>query len=112
MSRPVLIFVDCTLSAAPATRRCWLGRIEIDRFPGSQVAFIRCRMGPHVPPAGWIVTGDGPRDALRFQEFESRGLDGRPLDVSERLAASTQLTAAEASRLSDVRQVLGWDPRP
>jgi pectin methylesterase-like acyl-CoA thioesterase len=114
LERPGMIFVDCLLSAADETKRCWLARIEIDRFPASQAAFIRCRMGPHVPEAGWIVTGEGPRDRLRFREFDSRDLSGQPLDVSRRLAGSQQLNAAEAERLSDPRQVLGgidgWDP--
>ncbi|MGH8017113.1 MAG: pectinesterase family protein [Opitutaceae bacterium] len=78
-----MVFVDCTLSAAPATRKCRLGRIELDRFPGSEVAFIRCRMGSHIPPAGWIVTGEGRRDQLRFVEFGSTDLEGMPIDVSE-----------------------------
>ncbi len=111
---PGMIFVDCTLSAGPETTRCWLGRIETDRFPGSEVAFIRCRMGPHVPAAGWIVTGEGRRDQLRFVEFGSADLAGAPLDVSARHPDSRQLTEVEAGDLGDATRVLagsdGWNP--
>jgi pectin methylesterase-like acyl-CoA thioesterase len=109
-----MIFVDCTLSAAQETKRCWLGRIELDRFPGSEVAFIRCRMGAHVPAEGWIVSGEGRRDQLRFLEFGSTNLEGTPLDVSERHPDSRQVDESGAAELSDPSRALagrdGWNP--
>ena len=114
VGRRGMIFADCTLSAAANVNRCWLARIEVNRFPASEVAFIRCHMGAHVPAAGWVVEGEGRRDQLRFVEHESTGPDDSPFDISGRHPDSRQLTAAEADALSDAAQVLAgcdnWNP--
>ena len=109
------VFSRCKLTAAPEVKKNWLARIGTDRFPDSAIAFINCQMGPHIPAAGWQITGtDTAR--LRFLEFNSTALDGKPLDVSQRHAASRQLTADEAAELSDANRVLAardaWRPRP
>lgn len=109
------VFSSCNLTAAPEVKKNWLARIDASRFPDSAVAFINCRMGPHIPASGWLVTGtDSSR--LRFVEFASADLDGKPLDVSQRHAASRQLTAAQAAELSDPNRVLAsgdtWIPKP
>ncbi len=77
------VFFDCKLTAPPETKRTWLARIDSGRFPGSHVAFIRCAMGPHVPPAGWEITG-APSQDLRFEEIGSSDLGGQALDLSQR----------------------------
>ena len=114
------VFVDCRLTAAPGVTRYILARIEPGRFPYSHVAFINCAMGPHISPVGWQfdkVPGGaavGPVEHEQFQEFQSVTLDGTPVDVSQRLAPSRQLTAEEAAKLREVKRVLGgkddWDP--
>ena len=53
-------------------------------------------MGPHILPSGWEVTGE-PGEALRFEEFASTDLDGKPLDVSQRDPAARQLTPEQAA---------------
>lgn len=99
------VFVDCKFTAAPETKRSWLARIETGRFPASHVAFIRCQMGPHIPAAGWLVTGpDSP--TLRFVEAGSTDEAGRPLDVSQRLSASRQLGPAEVAAEEDPAKIL------
>ncbi|MDQ3622489.1 MAG: pectinesterase family protein, partial [Verrucomicrobiota bacterium] len=90
------VFIDCRLTAAPGVQKCWLARIEADRFPASHVAFLNCRMGSHIPAAGWLVTG-GHGSPLRFHEFQSTGPGGEPLDLSHRHPVSSRLDAAEAS---------------
>ena len=109
------VFSNCTLTAAPGVKQNWLARIETGRFPDSAVAFINCRMGPHIPAIGWLVTG-GDSSRLRFWEFNSTSLDGKPLDTGKRHAASRQLTAAEAAEWSDPNRVLAesdtWQPKP
>ena len=109
------VYVNCKLTAAPEVKKVPLARIEINRFPASQLTFIHCQMGPQVPPAGWVVTGEGSKDALRFEEFESTDLEGKPLDVSQRHPASKQLTSEEAAKWSDAAKVLagtdGWNPK-
>ncbi|MDR3401322.1 MAG: pectinesterase family protein [Chthoniobacter sp.] len=97
--KPGYVFVNCRLTAAPEVRRCWLARIEADRFPASQVAFVRCQMGPHILAAGWQATGSAKGD-LRFGEFLSTDLAGQPLKVSARDVSGRQLSAEEAKELS------------
>jgi pectin methylesterase-like acyl-CoA thioesterase len=109
------VFSKCKLTAAPGVKKNWLARIGTDRFPGSAVAFLSCRMGEHIPAAGWQVTGND-QAGLRFYEFQSTALDGKPLDVSQRHPASRQITAAEAAELADPNKVLAardtWKPKP
>jgi pectin methylesterase-like acyl-CoA thioesterase len=111
------VLVDCRLTAAPHVTRCVLARIEPGRFPHSHVAFVGCAMGPHVPPVGWqldLVPGastPGPAGQLRFEEFRSTDLTGKPLEVAARLPASRQLSESEAKALRNVAGVLGgWVP--
>jgi pectinesterase len=108
------VFADCRLTAVPEVKRNWLARIETVRFPASQVTFIRCAMGAHIPAAGWLTTGTNT-DALRFEEFASMDLTGKELDVSQRHAASKQLSASEAAAQGDVAKFLsgkdGWNPK-
>ena len=105
------VFVDSKLTADPGVSGMVLARIDVGEFPGSQVAFVDCQMGPHIAREGWVVTGNGGRGQLRFQEFQSKDLQGRPLNVSGRLSGSKQLSASEAQRLRDPAVVLGgWKP--
>jgi pectin methylesterase-like acyl-CoA thioesterase len=101
------LFLDCRLTAAPGVKKCWLARIEAERFPASHVGFIRCRMGAHILPAGWQVTG-AATCALRFEESGSTNLDGAPLDLTARDAAATQLTSEKAAAQT-AAQLLGGD---
>lgn len=112
-SRTGYVFLDCRLTAAPEVKKCWLARIETARFPASHVAFIRCAMGPHILPAGWQITG-AASDALRFEEFASTDLAGKPYDVSRRDAAGKQLAADDAARYTSEKLLAGndgWKPR-
>jgi lysophospholipase L1-like esterase len=102
------LFLDCRLTSAPDVKKCWLARIEAERFPASHVGFIRCRMGAHILPAGWQVTG-AATSALRFEEFGSMDLEGHPLDVSARDAASTQLTSERAATQTAAQLLGGAD---
>lgn len=111
------VFVGCRIDVVPQVARFVLARIDPGRFPYSHVAFISCALGPGVTPTGWIFDGPGalaPKDHIRFEEYGSTDLTGRPLDVSTRVVGSRQLSAAEADRLRDVAQVLGgndhWNP--
>ncbi len=111
---PGYVFAGCKLTAAPEVKKNWLARIEADRFPASHVTFIRCAMGAHIPAAGWLVTGTNT-GALRFEEFTTTDLAGNKLDISQRHAASKQLSAGEAAAQSDAAKVLagrdGWNPK-
>jgi pectin methylesterase-like acyl-CoA thioesterase len=109
------VFANCKLTAAAGVKQNWLARIGTERFPDSAVAFLNCQLGAHIPAAGWLITGPAEH-RLRFYEFNSRTLDGAPLDVSQRHPASRQLTSAEAAELADANRVLAardtWRPKP
>lgn len=90
------VFQDCNLTAGPETKRSWLARIEMNRFPASHVAFIRCQMGPHIPAAGWQMTGPAS-PTLRFEEFLSTDPAGRSIDVTRRTLPARQLSEKEAA---------------
>ena len=108
------IFNRCKLTAGADVQRCLLARIEPDRFPYSQAAFINCQMGTQIPPVGWEARGINISH-LQFEEFHSTDAQGNLIDVSQRLPASRQLTEAEAAELSDPAKVFArhdiWNPR-
>ena len=103
------VFVDCTLSSDPGVGDTYLARIEANRFPASQVAFVDCTMDQHIAPEGWLVTG-GLGLQLRFAEFGSRDMEGNPLSTATRHSASTRLSAQQAEALRDPAYVLGFQP--
>jgi hypothetical protein len=106
--RPGYVFFHCKLTAAPGVARCPLARIDANRFPFSEAAFIHCQMGPQVPPAGWEIKGTN-LSHLRFWEYQSADPHGIPVDVSKRNPASRQLDEGEALELSDPAKVLTSD---
>ena len=118
------VFVDSTFTADPPTiTGHFLARTDRNNLaPASQVAYVNCKLGPHISPLGWLVDGyERPApDAgstydltqLRFQEYQSTDLAGALLDVSQRIPESKQLTADEAAQMRDPTVVLGgWNPR-
>jgi pectin methylesterase-like acyl-CoA thioesterase len=111
--RPGYVFFKCKLTAAPGVQRCLLARIDSDRFPFSQAAFIDCQIGAQVPPVGWEAKGTNVSH-LRFGEFHSTDPEGRPVNVSRRHPASRQLSKPEATALSDPAKALSylrpWNP--
>jgi pectin methylesterase-like acyl-CoA thioesterase len=115
--KPGYVFVGCKITIAPDVQRYVFGRIDPKVYPFSHVAYIDCAIGGPLTPAGWTFDGpgkDAPKDHIRFEEFHSTDLAGKPLDVSARIAGSRQLTAGEAAKERDVASVLGgadhWDP--
>ncbi|GAB2607488.1 pectinesterase family protein [Kribbella endophytica] len=113
---PGNIFVRVRLTRGPDAPddSVFLGRVELSRFPTSQVVFLDSAMDRHVKTTGFQVTS--PNDCaaagqLRFWEYGSTDLAGHPVDTSTRLACSRQLTAAEAAPLRDPATVFGgWHP--
>jgi pectin methylesterase-like acyl-CoA thioesterase len=106
-------FIDSKLTSDPNITGSTLARIDVTEYPGSQVAYINCQLGPQISPQGWTVTpaGTTATGSLRFWEFGSTDLDGNPIDVSKRHPASRQLGPAEAASLRNGSAVLGgWDP--
>ncbi|MCF6470560.1 hypothetical protein FAF44_19470 [Nonomuraea sp. MG754425] len=114
-TRPGYVFVRTRLTRAAGVpdASVVLGRSAVWRFTHSQAVFIDTRMDAHIAPVGWQID---PNDCAQAQsasmwEYRSTDLDGRPIDTSQRLACSRQLTADEAAQWSDPSFVLGgWDP--
>ncbi len=105
------VFVDSKLTADPGINGDVLARIDVSAYPGSQVAYVDCEMGSHIDPSGWLVTGGGSTNQLRFWEYQSRTPQGALVDVSRRLPGSRQLSDQEAAQLRDPANVLGgWTP--
>ena len=105
------VFVDSKLTADAGITGSVLARIDVSVYPASHVAYVNCAIGSHISRAGWLVTGGSPTSALRFWEYQSTDLDGNPLDVSGRLAGSTQISASQAASMRDPSAVLGgWQP--
>ena len=109
------VFYADTLTSSPgvADGSVYLGRIDPTVYPYSQAVYIDTKMGPQINPAGWLLNNaDCSAGAqLQFWEYGSTDLSGQPVDTSQRLACSSQLTAAEAAQWSDPAFVLsGWVP--
>jgi pectin methylesterase-like acyl-CoA thioesterase len=107
------VFVDSTLSADADVTGHLLARIDAKRFPASHVAYVDCRMAGAIDPRGWEITPPGTTETrgIRFWEFGTKDLDGKPLDAKKRHPAARLLTRAEAAKIRDKRHVFGgWDP--
>jgi pectin methylesterase-like acyl-CoA thioesterase len=105
------VFVDSKLTADPGISGQMLGRIDDGVYPASHVAYINCTMGSHISPAGWTITGVGGTSQLRFWEYGSVDPSGAAINVSQRVAGSTQISASQAMSMRDPTVVLsGWQP--
>lgn len=115
------VFVDSTFTTdGTAPGATMLARIEGDRFPDSNVAFVNCKLGPQIAPKGWLITNSTGMPVasldlsrLKFWEYKSTDLAGAALDVSQRDPASKQVSDTVAAMLRDKATVLaGWNPTP
>jgi pectate lyase/pectin methylesterase-like acyl-CoA thioesterase len=111
-NQPGFVYVNCRLSGAAGVTGAFLARIDPNVFPDSQVVYINSAMGPQVAPVGWLLNNATSSNTIRFWEYRSTDLNGAPLDVSQRIASSRQISDAEAMQLSDTNFVLGgWAPQ-
>jgi hypothetical protein len=109
------VFFDDTLTSAPgvADGSVYLGRIDPTVYPYSQAVYIDTTMGSQINPAGWLLSNADCSAAthVQFWEYGSVTPQGRPVDTSQRLACSRQLTAVQAAQWSDPAFALGgWVP--
>lgn len=106
------VFVDSRITSDPGITGSVLARIDVSEYPASHVAYINCTLGSHISDAGWLVSGGMPTSELRFWEYESSDENGDPIDTSDRLSGSTQITAEQAEMMRDPAMVLGgWTPQ-
>ncbi|WP_114782931.1 pectinesterase family protein [Botryobacter ruber] len=110
-----LLFLNSTLTAnqdVPAASY-FLGRPW--GAPGSTV-FINTKMGSHIRPAGWSTWSGNNHLNGTFAEYQSKDLQGEPLDVSQRVTWSSQLTADMVANYYNLDYFLKkdnvvWNPR-
>ena len=109
------VFLDCTLTGDETPT--FLGRPwQWDRGSNAAVAFIRCKIGPHIRLEGWNPwhlkdkQNLEPEKVTRYREFGSMDLNGAPLDVSGRVAWSKQLSESEAAEYTNENVFDGWLP--
>ena len=105
----------------------WLARSPGYANTWDHIAFIHCRMGPHIAPAGWagpnakqpVPNPQAATAAAGWREFGTMDLQGRPLDLSLREHGRV-LSAAEAREAWSTRAAYfsgfdggkGWAPQP
>lgn len=105
------VFVDSKLTSDPGITGDVLARIDVAEYPSSEVAYIDCEMGAHISAAGWLISGGGAPQSLRFLEYRSRTPSGDLVDTSQRLTGSRQLSQNEAATYRDPAAILGgWSP--
>jgi pectin methylesterase-like acyl-CoA thioesterase len=104
------VFVDSKLTSDAGLSGGVLARIDVGVYPASHVAYINCQMSSVINGAGWTITGSGT-SMLRFWEYKSVDASGNPINVSQRIAGSRQLSDSEAAMMRDPTVVLaGWQP--
>jgi pectin methylesterase-like acyl-CoA thioesterase len=100
------LFRDCTVTAEAGAAEILLGRPWRET---STVVFLNTDFKAPLDPKGWLEWG-GRLKTSDYAEYGSHGLAG---DVTQRIAPSRQLTAAEAAK-DTTRAWLagadGWDP--
>jgi len=121
------VYYHCTFDGPPTVKNMYLSRIAPTVFPHSEVVLIDCVLGRSVGQVGWLLNSaraattlpeTTERPELHFWEFNSHYADGTPVDVSNRLPQSRQLTlpqdAQTVADYSNPAFVLGngWNPRP
>lgn len=111
------VYLECVLDALPGVTGQYLSRIDPTAYPYSEVVYLNCTMGSHILPAGWLLNNATTAPNIHFWEYASHDANGNPIDVSQRMASSAQLTlpndATTIANYSTPSYVLGngWTPQ-
>lgn len=104
------VFKNATVTGSAAANSFYLGRPWGEY---SRTVFIDSKLGPQVRAAGWSTWSANYHLTSYYAEYNSMDLAGNPLDVSQRVAWSKQLTAIEAEAFSKANWLGGtdgWNP--
>lgn len=104
------VFHRCTLTAAPDVTKVYLGR---PWRPYAHTAFIECRMGKHILPAGWHNWRNPDNEkTARYAEY---GSTGEGASTEGRVTWAQTLDRKEAERLLVPEKLFGrndtWNPK-
>lgn len=105
------VFESSMITGSAANNSVYLGR---PWQAYSRAVFLNTKMGPAVRPEGWSTwPGNNNHLTAYFAEYNSMDLAGKPLNVSQRVNWSHQLTAVEADAFSKSAWLGGsdgWNP--
>jgi pectinesterase len=105
------VFKNSTITGSAANGSVYLGR---PWRAYSRAVFINSKIGPVIDLAGWSTwSGNNNHLTAFFAEFNSLDLAGDPLDVSQRVSWSHQLTESQAAAFSKENWLAGsdgWNP--
>ncbi len=110
------VFRDCVIPANRGTTSYVMGRPwqnDGTSSPASntKVVFINTTMSSSIKPQGWDVWNSNTVTSLiTYAEYRSRKFDSSLVDVSQRVAWSQQLTAAQAVGYTNAAIFGSWDP--
>jgi pectinesterase len=105
------VFVDSMITSDAGLTGITLARIDLTMYSASQAAYINCQLSSGIAPVGWTLIAGTNTSMLRFWEYQSVSPFGAAVDVSKRLAGSTQISSSEATMMRDPTVVLaGWQP--
>lgn len=90
---------NCKLTSEHEVGKVMLGR---PWRPYAKTVFVDCTMGEHINPAGWHNWGVEKEKTAFYAEIGSKDVNGKPIDVSQRVAWSRQLTDREYYSIDNV----------
>ena len=103
-----LVFLHCTLTAAPEATKVYLGR---PWRPHARTVFINTEMGAHIAPAGWENWGKASNEATAY--YAELGSTGPGAAPASRVKWSHQLPAKAAKQYTLSNIFVGsaaWEP--
>lgn len=121
------VYLNCTLDAAAGDSQnpanpvsgCYLGRLDQNTNPHTEMVLLNCLLGTHILPVAWNLNGQSLSGvtATNCVEYNSRNIsDNSPVDVSQRATWSYQWTSptndTQIANYSSPTWVLGgtWTP--
>jgi pectin methylesterase-like acyl-CoA thioesterase len=101
------VFRDCQVPRNRGVTSYSLGRPWQNE---PKTVYLNTRMSSSVQPTGWS-TWNVNSSVITYAEYKSKYYNGTPIDVSQRLSWSKQLTDAEAAAYYNNANLFGaWDP--
>jgi pectinesterase len=87
----MIINSDITANEGVANNSYYLGR---PWQPDASSVFIYCRLDGHIKPAGWSTWNNDNHLSGFYGEYENTDFEGNPIDISQRVDWSSQITDA------------------